>query len=118
VGAFESRWLGFTPGDVKSLRTPKRAPDKTDESSETTSAEAPALDADTLPRLPWQLERLVRAASSDLLPEGSTMLASGLVTDLNRYTLAWAASYLTGDRDEALSRLWQARRVWQSETPS
>ena len=73
---------------------------------------------DALPRLPWQLEQLIRAASSDLLPEGSTLLESGLVTDLNRYTLAWAAAYLTGDRDEVLSRLWQVRRAWQRETPS
>ena len=73
---------------------------------------------DTLPRLPWQLERLVSAASSDLLPKEPVMLPSGLVPDLNRYALAWAASYLIGDRQEALSRLWQVRRAWQGETPS
>ena len=66
-----------------------------------------------VPRLPWQLERLVRAASSDQLPGGSTLLKAGLVTDLNRYTLAWGCSYLTGDRDEALSRLWAVYRAWQ-----
>ena len=61
---------------------------------------------------------LLRAASCDLLPKEPVMLPSGLVPDLNRYTLAWAASYLVGDRQEALSRLWQVRRAWQNETPS
>jgi predicted metallopeptidase len=35
------------------------------------------------------------------------------VHDLNRYTMAWAAAYLTGDRDEALARLWAVHRAWQ-----
>ncbi len=61
-----------------------------------------------MPRLPWQLERLVRAASSDLLEAE----VRG-VPDVGRYTLAWAASYLTGDRDEALARLWAVHRAWQ-----
>lgn len=73
--------------------------------------------ADTVPRLPWQLDRLISAASSDLLPKDPLMLPSGLITDPNRYTLALAASYLTGDRQAALSRLWQVRRAWQRETP-
>ena len=73
---------------------------------------------DTVPRLPWQLERLVSAAACDQLPQGTVKLASGLVPDLNRYTLGWAAAYLTSDRAEALSRLWQVRYVWQGETPS
>lgn len=73
---------------------------------------------DTVPRLPWQLERLVSAAQSGQLPKDPTMLSSGLVPDLNHYTLGWAAAYLTGDRQEALSRLWQVRRAWQGETPS
>ncbi len=47
--------------------------------------------SDTLPRLPWQLERLLSAASSGVLPE-TVMLSSGLITDLNRYVLGWAAS--------------------------
>lgn len=73
---------------------------------------------DTLPRLPWQLERLVSAAACNQLPQGTVELASGLVPDLNRYTLGCAAAYLTGDRTDALSRLWQVRYVWQGETPS
>lgn len=66
----------------------------------------------TLLHLPWQLERLVSAASSGVLPE-TVMLATGLVTDLNRYVLGWAASYLVGDRAEAERRLWEAHRAWQ-----
>jgi hypothetical protein len=62
----------------------------------------------TIPRLPWQLERLVSAASSDVL----TFSLYG-VPDINRYVLAWAAAYLTSDRDEALRRLWQTYHVWQ-----
>jgi hypothetical protein len=118
MGSFNSRWLDYAPGEEKRSQTAREATDKTDESREAPSAETPIPNAATLPCLPWQLERLVRAASSDLLPEGSTMLKPGLVTDLNRYTLSWAAAYLTGDRDEALSRLWQVRRAWQSEPPS
>lgn len=74
--------------------------------------------ADTVPRLPWQLEALLRAASSDLLPKDPLMLPSGLVPNMNRHTLARAASYLVSDRQQALSRLWQVRRAWQQETPS
>jgi hypothetical protein len=67
----------------------------------------------TLPCLPWQLEALLRAAASDALPKATVTLPAGLVPDLSRYTLAWAASYLTGDRDEALVRLWEAQRAWK-----
>lgn len=45
-------------------------------------------------------------------------LKSGLVTDPNRYTLAWAAAYITGDRNEAVSRLWQMHRVWEADSLS
>jgi hypothetical protein len=68
---------------------------------------------DSLPCLPWQLEALLRAAASDALPKATVTLPAGLVPDLSRYTLAWAASYLTGDRDEALVRLWEAQRAWK-----
>ena len=67
---------------------------------------------DTLPRPPWQLERLIRAASSDLLPKDVLMLPSGLVTNPSRYVMAWGCSYLTGDRNEALKRLWQVYKAW------
>ncbi len=68
---------------------------------------------DSVPRLPWQLERLLAAASGGRLPGGTVTLEAGLVTDLNSYTLAWAVVYLIGDQTEALRRLWQAHRVWQ-----
>lgn len=62
----------------------------------------------TLPRLPWQLERLLTAASSHAL--SFTMPG---IPDANRYTAAWACAYLAGDRDEALKRLWQVYEAWQ-----
>ncbi len=68
----------------------------------------------TLPRLPWQLESLLRAASSGQLLTGTVMLPDGLTTDLGSYTLAWGCAYLTGDRDEALRRLWTVYRQWQA----
>lgn len=68
---------------------------------------------DAVPRLPWQLERLLAAASNGSLPAGTVTLEAGLVTDLNGYTLAWGAAYLVGDQAEALRRLWQAHRVWR-----
>lgn len=62
--------------------------DKTDESLQPKLAEAGAFfaltpSADTLPRLPWQLERLVRAASSNVL----TVVLPG-VPNVPRYTVA------------------------------
>jgi hypothetical protein len=68
---------------------------------------------DSVPKLPWQLERLLSAANSGQLPQGMQHLESGLVFDLSAYALACGASYLIGDREEALRRLWQAHRAWQ-----
>lgn len=73
----------------------------------------PEKTADTLRRLPWQLERLVSAACADVLPNDPVMLSSGLVPNLNRYVLAWGCSYLVSDRLEAERRLWQVYRAWQ-----
>lgn len=69
---------------------------------------------DTMPRLPWELEALLRAAGSNVLPE-TVMLSSGLVTDFNRYVLACGCSftYCIGDREEIVRRLWQAHRAWR-----
>lgn len=117
MSSFNSRWLDFAPPTEQGSDTPKNTPSKTDKSPQPTPPpESP--DAETLPRLPWQLERLISAACADVLPQDPMMLPSGLVPNLNRYTLGWAAAYLTSDRQEALSRLWQVRRVWQGETPS
>jgi hypothetical protein len=73
-------------------------------------APSPAATNDTLSRLPWQLERLVSAASSGQL----SVELSG-VPDSTRYVMGWACSYLTGDQAEALRRLWEVRRAWQPE---
>jgi hypothetical protein len=108
VSSFESRWLAYTPAQEKSLQTPKEAAVKTSKSPEPL---VPTQTADTLPRLPWQLERLVSAASSNVL----TVELPG-VPDVPRYTVAWAASYLTGDRDEALRRLWEVYSAWQGKS--
>jgi len=60
---------------------------------------------DTIPRLPFALERLVSAAGSNLLA-GFTFEG---VPDINRYVLAWASTYLVGDSTEALDRLRQVQ---------
>lgn len=62
----------------------------------------------TIPRLPWQLERLLSAASCGVL----NVSLRG-VPDSTRYTLAWSACYLVGDRGEALKRLWEVYALWQ-----
>lgn len=69
--------------------------------------------AETLPRLPWQLERLVSAAASGVLPDGTVMLSAGPVPDLGRYVLGWGCAYLVSDRGEAERRLWQVYRAWR-----
>ncbi len=71
--------------------------------------------AETLPRLPWQLERLISAAcTDDVLPE-TVMLSSGLVTDLGRYVRAWGCTYLVSDRQEAARRLWEVYGLWKGK---
>lgn len=67
-------------------------------------------DREMIPRLPWQLDRLVRAASSGLL----TLNLPGIL-DANTYTLAWACAYLTGGGEEALRRLTQVYDAWQAQ---
>lgn len=66
----------------------------------------------TVPRLPWQLERLVTAATSGAL----TLTVAG-IPDTARYTSAWAATYLvSSQQDEALKRLWEIYKLWQQQT--
>lgn len=65
---------------------------------------------ETLERLSWQLEALVRAATNGSLPT-STPITHGLIPDLNTHVTSWACAYLLGSPD-ALNRLWQARRAW------
>ena len=66
-----------------------------------------------VPRLPWELERVISAATNGSLPGGAVKLEQGLVPDLERYVLAWAAAYLTGATDDATVRLWDVWRTWQ-----
>lgn len=61
--------------------------------------------ADTIPRLPFALERLVSAASSDQL----TGFSFDGVLDINSYVRAWAYAYLVGDQQHALDRLNQVQ---------
>ena len=68
---------------------------------------------DTVPRLPWELERLASTARADALPQGIVKLSSGLVPDLNRYVSSWVSSYVTSDCTEAERRLWEAHRALQ-----
>ncbi len=115
MSSFNSRWLGYAPVKEKSPETPKNLPDKTRKSLEPVMV--PALEVvhsvGTVPRLPWQLERLVSAACADALPKDTTKLTAGIVPDLNRYVLGWGCSYLVSDRTEAERRLWEAHRAWQ-----
>ena len=71
--------------------------------------DAPKLERPTLERLPPELERLIGRAVAGALP-GAVQLSSGLVMDLNAYTMAWACAYLTGDGEEAKKRLLEAVR--------
>lgn len=61
-----------------------------------------------MPCLPWQLKSLLRAATGGHL----TFDLPG-IPDVQLYTLAWGSSYLTGDRTEALRRLWEVYGEWQ-----
>ena len=72
-------------------------------------------DAHNIPRLPWQLERLLAAANSDSLPKGLVRLENGVIFDLQKHVLTVASSYLISDRSDALHRLWIAHRAWQRE---
>lgn len=65
-------------------------------------------------RLPWQLERLIRAAYAGSLPITPTRLpAGGLVTDLGGYVLQACALHLLGSQEQATKKLWAAYSAWQ-----
>ena len=95
--------------EPKGVQSAKEA-NKANKASQTllTPPEALRNKSDTVSRLPWQLERLLSAASSGVL---SADLPG--VPDVPRYTLGWGCSYLVGDRAEATRRLWQVYRAWQ-----
>ena len=66
--------------------------------------------SNVIPRLPWQLERLLSAAASGVL---HCELPG--VPDASHYALAWGCAYLTGDKDDALRRLWQLHAAWKAQ---
>ena len=62
-----------------------------------------------VPRLPWQLERLVSAAC-----DGALHIQVRGIPDPSRYVQSWALTYFTSSqRDEPLRRLWEVYQVWQ-----
>jgi hypothetical protein len=63
----------------------------------------------TIPRLPWQLERLIAAACSGVL-----VLDIRGIPDTKRYVQAWGCEYLVGDKAESQKRLWEIYAHWQS----
>jgi hypothetical protein len=66
-----------------------------------------------LPRLPWELERLVSAAGNSRLPTGTIHAPSGMITNLENYVLSWTAAYVCGATSDASSKLWEAWSCWQ-----
>ena len=64
----------------------------------------------SVPKLPRQLVRLVEAASNGVLD-----IPVRGVADVSSYVQAWACTYLTSDRAEALKRLWEVYRQWEEE---
>ena len=78
-------------------------------------ANTPSPAARAVPRLSWELERLISAASNGSLPTGMQRLENGIVADFERYVLSWAAAYLTGATNDATTRLWEAWRTWQGQ---
>lgn len=68
---------------------------------------------EAIPRLPWELERLVSAASNSVLPFGTHQLSSGVVPSLEKFVLGWAAAYLCGATTDALNQLWDVWTLWQ-----
>ena len=63
-----------------------------------------------IPNLPWQLQNLLRAASSKTL----AVNIDG-VTSVSNYVLAYVADYLLGDREHVLSKLWEVYNAWQEQ---
>ena len=63
-----------------------------------------------IPALPWQLRNLLSAASSKTLA-----VSIDGVTNVSNYVLAYGSDYLTGDRENALSKLWAVYSTWQKQ---
>lgn len=61
-----------------------------------------------LPQLPWQLRRLVVAASS-----GALDISLRGVPNTSHYVMAWACEYLvSSQQEEPLKRLWEVYAQW------
>ena len=88
---------------VKLLERPTLPAQDTPQTPCSNHTQRPALE-----RLPPKLERLIGRAVAGALPGGAVQLSSGLVMDLNAYTMAWACAYLMGDGEEARKRLLEA----------
>ena len=65
---------------------------------------------------PQRLHRLLRAASSGVLPSGSMSLSVGIVPDLGVFVLASSVMWLLGDVDHAIDRLEAANMAWARAT--
>ncbi len=63
-----------------------------------------------IPTLPWQLRNLLSAASTQTL----SVNING-VADVSTYVLAYVSDYLVGDREHALSKLWEVSKLWQEQ---
>jgi hypothetical protein len=83
---------------------------QTDVNSHNSQFSHPEADKAVIPRLPWQLERLVSAAASNLL---SDVPIRGVV-NTNHYVMAWGCAYLAGAHKQALERLWHVHNVWNA----
>ncbi len=55
-----------------------------------------------IPRLPWQLENLIGAATC-----GDLGITHRDIPNVTSYVLSWAASYLLGDHEAIEGRLWE-----------
>jgi hypothetical protein len=61
-----------------------------------------------LPQLPWQLRRLVVAATS-----GTLDISLRGVPNTAHYVMAWACEYLvSSQREEPVKRLWEVYAQW------
>lgn len=54
----------------------------------------------SIPHLRWQLEALLKAAATGVLPKGTMGLEGGSVSDLGAHVMAWGCTYLAGGDPE------------------
>lgn len=90
------------------LETSSSAVNSLNSLNSSSSARKKKLPRGPIPPLPWQLERLLNAASSGVL--NVEVADRG---DVSHHVMAWGCSYLAGDREESLKRLWEVYNLWQ-----